>query len=155
MQEGGVHKLSALLLFLWGEGTKEGGDILILTSSSVISSNVPIDCEEKKIRKRFYHMYYTQKIILLIKFTNDRDFSMELCCNTTLGNAEQKWNFMISISMWNRGAGGGGGTREKLYGGSGQFRPRNAILKEPSKIKKEPLKIAIDCNVKACSMLQI
>ena len=27
--------------------------------------------------------------------------------------------------------------------------------KEPSKCKKEPLKIAIDCNVKACSMLQI
>ena len=27
--------------------------------------------------------------------------------------------------------------------------------KEPSKVKKEPLKIAIDCNVKACWMLQI
>ena len=27
--------------------------------------------------------------------------------------------------------------------------------KEPSKIKQEPLKIAIDCNVKACSLLQI
>ena len=28
-------------------------------------------------------------------------------------------------------------------------------LKEPSKMKQEPLKIAIDSNVKACSMLQI
>ena len=27
--------------------------------------------------------------------------------------------------------------------------------KEPSKIKNEPLKIAIDCNVQACSILQI
>ena len=38
--------------------------------------------------------------------------------------------------------------------GSGRFRPRNA-KKEPSKIENEPLKIAIDCNVKAFPMLQI
>ena len=36
---------------------------------------------------------------------------------------------------------------KKLHGGL------QAIL--PTKCKKEPLKIAIDCNVKACSMLQI
>ena len=29
------------------------------------------------------------------------------------------------------------------------------MKKEPSKFKKDPLKIAIDCNVTACSMLQI
>ena len=39
-------------------------------------------------------------------------------------------------------------------GALGDFAPEMQ-KKEPSKIKKEPLKIAIDCNVKACLMLQI
>ena len=52
--------------------------------------------------------------------------------------------------------------KKKIHGGSERFRRRN-VKKEPSKKekkralenKKEPLKITIDCNVKAYSMLQI
>ena len=45
--------------------------------------------------------------------------------------------------------------RGEIHRGSGQFRPKNAKKSPRKKEKKEPLKIAIDCNVKACSMLQI
>ena len=44
--------------------------------------------------------------------------------------------------------------REKLTRGLRVISPPKC-KKEPSKIKTEPLKIAIDSNVKACSMLQI
>ena len=47
--------------------------------------------------------------------------------------------------------GGGGGGEYK--GAPGDFAPE--MQKRALKNKKEPLKIAIDCNVKACSMLQI
>ena len=43
----------------------------------------------------------------------------------------------------------------KSYTGvPGDFAPEMQ-KKKTSKIKREPLEIAIDCNVKACSMLQI
>ena len=43
---------------------------------------------------------------------------------------------------------------KNYMGAPGRFCPRNA-KQSPQKLKREPLKIAIDCNVKACSMLQI
>ena len=44
---------------------------------------------------------------------------------------------------------------EKNTKGLRAISPRKCINRTLKKIKKEPLKIAIDCNVKACSMLQI
>ena len=45
-------------------------------------------------------------------------------------------------------------TREKHTGGLWAILPPEMQKTAPEN-KKEPLKIAIDCNVKACSMLQI
>ena len=43
---------------------------------------------------------------------------------------------------------------KKLHGGSGRFCPRPPEMQKRA-LEKEPLKIAIDCNVKACSMLLV
>ena len=45
-------------------------------------------------------------------------------------------------------------TGKNYMGAPSDFAPEMQ-KKKPSKFKKEPLKIAIDCNVKVCSMLQI
>ena len=46
---------------------------------------------------------------------------------------------------------------KKLHGSGapGDFAPFLKCKKEPSKIKRELLKIAIDCNVKACSVFTV
>ena len=65
------------------------------------------------------------------------------CCCCLFGHVS--WYFVLCHTVQGK----------NYTGAPGDFVPEMKKKKAPSKLKKEPLKIAIDCNVKACLMLQI
>ena len=66
-----------------------------------------------------------------------------------------EWFFHKITTTWKIVMGRGDVRQGEIKGGSGRFHLGNAKKKEPWKFKVESLKISIDCNLKAYSMLQI